>query len=949
MQEETSATDPCTVGMQNLAPGGVDIRLAEERTDGEQTHGTEDVLWMVFESYLGNSTPTSPTGITCNGGSCNLTIDTHVILKASGSTDADNDNITYFIEAALENISTSDDQELGEIQYKAEYASPEYGFKVYHEQFTWSSGTSTYRSIGATVNTSNAFLILYSAAASANPDIWQITGYIYNSTHLLFERADTGTAEVSWFVIECFGEEFTVQRGSIDINSGSTSNTSTISSVNTSRSMVVGQGRVNSASAVVADSQDGYATLELQNSTTVNATRASGATGVAATCRYEVVEFAQSSNIAIQTAETTLSSTNPWNVNINSVNQSSSWLYHTWDASNNGLQQTSVYGQIINDTAIQFGRYSSTSYTNRIRWYVIYHSNNETSVTRDNYNWNPQSSGTNNRDNAISPAVNKSHTFLMHSSSTSGAGTAFARNKNLPYFYDNPNPGDNWRETQYYGDGTGTADQHETRCQIVTLPYSAGSGADDTEATKEWTTYTDVIASAWKNITQINVTVYVSGYNNSGSIQNGNNNPDLQLELATADGNGWTAIGNFSISGIGNVTLVTNESAIENAWLTPVNRDARIRGIDFDYNNSLNIDQINYMNVWVTLEGKKWTEIGNHSESSDFIWNTTDIAEQTCVDLRGRAIDLEGSNSYSNYYTKGCCLNIKRNFVTIPEVTVYDATADVDTENWINFTIEDPNTMDDIKNITVELWYANSTAYPYKAASNNNRSYYLFKWNETGDDLWHCALDDAYVNISGHITEAMKPSGTKTWQWVNLSFKLNETAVPSGTGTQWNVSVTAYSIAGSDGRALNATSFDVNKYVSAATQEAGVNLGTVAPEAQTSTVSTTISFTSNAQVEINVTGADLTSGSESIGYANFYYTATDSTEGGSGSAIALTGTAQVAYASYDAVEDSLNTAITGWNYQINPALAFNGTIPVPQIVGIYTGVWNIGFVATTPA
>ena len=289
--------------------------------------------------------------------------------------------------------------------------------------------------------------------------------------------------------------------------------------------------------------------------------------------------------------------------------------------------------------------------------------------------------------------------------------------------------------------------------------------------------------------------------------------------------------------------------------------------------------------------------------------------------------------------------------VNASNVTVYDNTADVNTENWINFTIQDPNTMNDIKNITVDLWYANSTAYPYKAASNNNRSYYIFKWNDTGDRNWHCALDDAYVNISGHITESMKPSGTKTWQWVNMSFKLNETAVPSGAGTQWNVSVIVYDLGGLSGTALNATSFDVNKYVSAATQEAGINFGIVAPEAQTSTVPTTISFISNTQVEINVTGADLTSGSNSIGYANFKYNATDTTEGGSGSATAFTGSAQVAYADYDAVEDSpkLNIAITGWNYQIIPALAFNGTIPLPQVTGIYTGAWNIGFVAATPA
>ena len=287
--------------------------------------------------------------------------------------------------------------------------------------------------------------------------------------------------------------------------------------------------------------------------------------------------------------------------------------------------------------------------------------------------------------------------------------------------------------------------------------------------------------------------------------------------------------------------------------------------------------------------------------------------------------------------------------VNAANVTAYDTTADVNTENWINFTVADGNSMVDIKNITVELWYANSTVNPYKAASENNRSYYIFKWNDTGDQNWHCALDDAYVNLSGH-SGPYEPSGAdKSWQWVNLSFKLNETALPSGADSQWNVSVTVYDLADMSGTALNATSFDVNAYLSAAQQEAGVDLGSVAPGADTATVPTTISFISNTQVKIDVTGDDLTGTSASIGYANFSYNATETGEGGANVATVFTGAAQTAYADYDAVEDSLNIAITGWNYGVTPALAFNGTLPSPLPAGTYTGSWNIDFTTTTPA
>lgn len=286
--------------------------------------------------------------------------------------------------------------------------------------------------------------------------------------------------------------------------------------------------------------------------------------------------------------------------------------------------------------------------------------------------------------------------------------------------------------------------------------------------------------------------------------------------------------------------------------------------------------------------------------------------------------------------------------VNADNVTVCDDPAGVNAENWINFTIEDGNSMDDIKNITVELFYANSTDNPYKPSAESNRSYYVFKWNESGGDAWHCALNDSYVNISGH-SGPYEPGGSEGWQFVNLSFKLNETAVPSGDVTQWNVSVTVYDLDGNTNNALNATSLNVSEYVSAEQQEAGVDFGPRAPGDPTSTETTTISFTSNTQVEINVTGANLVCGSNNIGYANFLYNATDVGEEGENTATVFTGSAQTAYAEYNATEDTLNTAITGWNYEVTPALEFNGTIPSPQPAGTYSGTWNIDFTTTTAA
>jgi len=53
---------------------------------------------------------------------------------------------------------------------------------------------------------------------------------------------------------------------------------------------------------------------------------------------------------------------------------------------------------------------------------------------------------------------------------------------------------------------------------------------------------------------------------------------------------------------------------------------------------------------WQT--SKQWTEVGSHLENSNFFWDTSLLPEQTDVNLRARAIDESGSNSYSDYFTK---------------------------------------------------------------------------------------------------------------------------------------------------------------------------------------------------------------------------------------------------------------------------------------------------------
>ena len=92
------------------------------------------------------------------------------------------------------------------------------------------------------------------------------------------------------------------------------------------------------------------------------------------------------------------------------------------------------------------------------------------------------------------------------------------------------------------------------------------SGTDDLEATKNWMAYNNVFSSDWKNITELNITINISVYNNSGSTASSNNNPDLQL--AMYNGTDFVEVGNFSIGQTGNFSLAISDSTILTGWRT---------------------------------------------------------------------------------------------------------------------------------------------------------------------------------------------------------------------------------------------------------------------------------------------------------------------------------------------------------------------------------------------
>ncbi|MCW8965909.1 MAG: DUF2341 domain-containing protein, partial [Candidatus Pacearchaeota archaeon] len=356
-------------------------------------------------------------------------------------------------------------------------------FSVYRGDFEFASGlgTSTTQSIGAMVDPDHAFLVMYSAGTTApnNPAEGAVSGYISSPTEITFERngADDGLW-VSWFVVEALDEQFTVRgRGEIELSSGISSNTASVFGVQDFNQAMMVYGLHRGSGTGTGDMQDVFSNVYLQNSTSVIATRDSSATGTDSVVRYEVVEW--SPNYNVYTGEVT-SSSNPVTDLISGsgassdavINMSRSFVLASWTSAENGIQQVQMYYDITDTNELSFGQYNSAR-SNAIRWYVVESPESSPfNVQRFSYNWDPSTSPDDVRENTIPNQVDSNRSIVRMSCSTSGTGTAFRRDFNLPRLINDTV----WSETQYNA-ATQTYDQHETRASVIEFPYIVNSGA----------------------------------------------------------------------------------------------------------------------------------------------------------------------------------------------------------------------------------------------------------------------------------------------------------------------------------------------------------------------------------------------------------------------------------------------------------------------------------------
>ncbi|MBN1793057.1 DUF2341 domain-containing protein [Candidatus Woesearchaeota archaeon] len=206
----------------------------------------------------------------------------------------------------------------------------------------------------------------------------------------------------------------------------------------------------------------------------------------------------------------------------------------------------------------------------------------------------------------------------------------------------------------------------------------------DNDYNETYVEYSSIGGSDFSNIDNMTLTVQINDYEPRGSSTSGNARPDLQVRLY--NGSGYTysflyglnsVFGDSASSTDTNFTFTITDSNILQAWKNPANRLIEIRAVNLDTQGGYD-DLVNWTGGWITISGDGWMEIGNHTETETFTWNVTGWDDTDCLDLRTKAIDLDGIANYSSYFTKDACLTI----AAPPLITINSVGGD-ETETYV--------------------------------------------------------------------------------------------------------------------------------------------------------------------------------------------------------------------------------------------------------------------------
>jgi hypothetical protein len=400
----------------------------------------------------------------------------------------------------------------------------------------------------AIANINQAFLLLDTtgAVAVANGQDHMVSGDIISTTQVQFDRTgNTGQVDISYAIVECKNSEFGVESGQVTLGNGTASNTANLATaVDPARSIVIVSARSNITST---NQSQAHVTGELiSGGTQVQVSRASTATGADTIVTYQVVEFSVGSGITVQTGETTLASGQSTTAAVSVPDLSSAWLYFSYDASDDGPQQTTVTGQITNSTTLTFARHANNAYTNRIRWYVVTFPTGEVTVQRGSSVFSGGLTTHNIGISAVS-AVTSAFSFVSNTTldiGGGGGGAPLNQTDDFAGLADGTRPN--------FGNWTGVNGSDGTNGWVV-LSGATGSGSTG-PANGNPDPYVYLESSASSQTYGVDVTAGSSQYIESNVIDAGaystmsftfdwnmnvNQNTDASLHLDAWNGSSW--------------------------------------------------------------------------------------------------------------------------------------------------------------------------------------------------------------------------------------------------------------------------------------------------------------------------------------------------------------------------------------------------------------------------
>ncbi|MFA5995118.1 MAG: LamG domain-containing protein [Patescibacteria group bacterium] len=329
-------------------------------------------------------------------------------------------------------------------------------------------------------NITKALLLVNSTGDSnvVNAADHLVSGYISSASELVFERIGTaGTAQISYTLVECKLDEFSVQRGEITINneeSFADSNDLT-PIVDSARSLVLVSSRT--ADTQVTE-KNGLVTGKLKNNKTVEVAR--GGSTATTLARYEVVTFSESSNVKILAGETAIPANfSDVSATVDSLNASQDriWLYCSYNTTGDSIAAAAVgCNNTDGGNTAEFSRSEAGEYVNTINYYAIAFPEN-TVITQQNVveNNSTESDGERYDQEITLPKVvdttNKAFAFVTNT--TKGTGQEFPRNRWLTQLTAK----DKITASFWRSDENGESDLNNQYWQVIQFPlYTNAQG-----------------------------------------------------------------------------------------------------------------------------------------------------------------------------------------------------------------------------------------------------------------------------------------------------------------------------------------------------------------------------------------------------------------------------------------------------------------------------------------